>query len=729
MKHLIYCFGRIPYQKMIKLVVIGIIISLGIAGCQAAYLVPSADLMNWKFTDLRLLDPVDTSDPEQDLLALYSRKLDDSFQIRLDFLDLGTQLNQDIYIPIDTHPNGTVLRADSYGHLGILTRLNWDYLLKIAASGEVSLLDSRLSQLESQEIFIIWDSMQDRVIIDFVHNQLPIYDGLSRVQAVVAAPGGNLVLDQTSPVFVDDALPTARTKIMFVFWNSYSSLNPAQALRSWAGAHSGPMSSRHGLLYLIDEASQSNSTLFIYDLFTPGNISALEYSGSLSQINRLVRENTIINIDNTNGKSIFIFSRLNNNILFGDNDYAHYINLQSDCNLTPNYKGDEVSVGSLSLACKKLLINQAITYPSDPLVLGGDFSTSPFGDPATAQQVFGYIASHPWLQTATINDLSTEKRTLEALNSLSTAINSGNNPGNITETLVQRQVSIALRQAPANQLSILAQSIYSELTKPAEHRLASLRSAYIGQLGLLLKGAEWAEAPTAIQTCSIDLDYDGENECILSTDSVYAVIEPQGGYIPVLFSKDAQGVHQIIGPTWEFSVGLSDPSKWNPGLGLQGDPAQLLGAFQDQYTDWQTYSPEITHDEILLRDKAGSIAKSFSIAGDRIQIHLQNVPQSQKVPVPLAVDPWIRFTPDWGQKYSGKIAGNSYIWGLDPGIMVKVTSTGKIDAYAFNDTLSMMSRPEDPNYDYSSGHYLPFPMAVVDIYPSNESYITIETLP
>ena len=637
--------------------------------------------------------------------------------------------NQDLYIPIDIHPNEIDNTDASIIQSGIPTSIKWDYLLKIAASGEVSLLDSRLSLLKSQEIFIIWDSIQDRVIIDFVHNKLPIYAGLSRIQAVVVTPGASLVLDQTDPVFVDNALPSIRAKIMFVFWNSFSSLNPAQALRSWAGAHSGPMSSRHGLMYLIDEASRFNSPLFFSDLFTSDNLSALEYMGYLSQINTLVIENKIINIDRTNKMTDFIFDEINNNILLGDNDYAHLIDLQSDCNLAPNYRGDEASMGSLSLPCKKLLINQAITNPSDPLVLGGDFSTSPLGDPATAQQVFGYIASHPWLKVATTNDLSTDNRTLEALNSLSTAMNSGNNPGNNTETLVQRQVSTAIRQSPPNQLSLLARSIYSVLIKPAEPGLASLHSAYIGQLGLLLKGAEWAEAPTASQNCSTDLDYDGANECILSTETVYAVIEPQGGYIPVLFFKDAQGVHQIIGPTWEFYVGLSDPSEWNPGFGLRGDPAQLLGAFQDQFTDWQTYSPEITHDEIILRDITGSIAKSFSIAGDRIQIQLQNMSESQKIPIPLAVDPWTRFTPEWGPKYSGITAGNSYIWGVDPGMMVKVTSTGKLDGYAFNDTLSMMSQPEDPNYDYSLGHYLPFPMAVVDIYPSNESTITIEILP
>ncbi len=100
------------------------------------------------------MDPVDAGDPEQDILALYTRKLGDLFQIWLDFLDLGTQLYQDLYIPIDIHPNEIDNTDAPIIESSISTGMNWDYLLRIAASGEVSLLDSRLSLLNNEDTLL-----------------------------------------------------------------------------------------------------------------------------------------------------------------------------------------------------------------------------------------------------------------------------------------------------------------------------------------------------------------------------------------------------------------------------------------------------------------------------------------------------------------------------------------------------------------------------------------------
>ena len=66
------------------------------------------------------------------------------------------------------------------------------------------------------------------------------------------------VIDQTDPTNIDAPSPS-RAKVIFGFWNTFSSSSPAETLRSWAGAHSGPLSGRHGLKYLLETASQSKS--------------------------------------------------------------------------------------------------------------------------------------------------------------------------------------------------------------------------------------------------------------------------------------------------------------------------------------------------------------------------------------------------------------------------------------------------------------------------------------
>ena len=61
------------------------------------------------------------------------------------------------------------------------------------------------------------------------------------------------------------------------------------------------------------------------------------------------------------------------------------------------------------------------------------------------------------------------------------------------------------------------------------------------------------------------------------------------------------GIHQIIGPTWEFTVGLSDPSTWNLSLGLRSDSAQILGGFSNPFHDWDNYNITLLSNNIDIR--------------------------------------------------------------------------------------------------------------------------------
>lgn len=66
-----------------------LIIALLLTGCQSVQgKLNKNGLLDWKYGDLRLLDPIDAIEPDQDLIALYSRINDQMFQIRIDFLDL-----------------------------------------------------------------------------------------------------------------------------------------------------------------------------------------------------------------------------------------------------------------------------------------------------------------------------------------------------------------------------------------------------------------------------------------------------------------------------------------------------------------------------------------------------------------------------------------------------------------------------------------------------------------
>ncbi len=280
------------HKHFILAAVVLLMLAILSTGCQSIVLpMQQESLLEWKYADLRLLDPMDAATPGNDLVAMYTRTMEDSFQIRLDFLALGEDLENDIYIPIDTNPGGTFALL-THDNSEIRSDLQWDYLLKITRTGDAGIIDSQYAPVNGPLLFVIFDSSQDRIIIDVMHNHLPIYPGITRLQAIVTTPGSSIVADR-SAIFAIDSPPPPRVQVVFAFWDTFSASTPAQALRSWAGAHSGPMSSRHGLKYLLDAAERHHTTVFLLDLLTQENLSALDYMHAISQIRDLASRGII----------------------------------------------------------------------------------------------------------------------------------------------------------------------------------------------------------------------------------------------------------------------------------------------------------------------------------------------------------------------------------------------------------------------------------------------------
>jgi hypothetical protein len=363
------------------------------------------------------------------------------------------------------------------------------------------------------------------------------------------------------------------------------------------------------------------------------------------------------------------------------------------------------------------LLSYAIAAPTTPLILGGDFSKSILGDPAQSALVFTYIHTHPWIQILSINDfVNYEISGTNDSNLLQVSLTNNTYP-----KTQQYNVYAALNQSPKNQLTDLARTVFNDLTQLDSSKLTLLRSNYIGQIGFILAAAKWGENPISAAACDADLDYDGFSECVLSNECTFVIIEPDGGYIPMAFSKDTHGIHQLIGPTWEFVVGLGDAYTWNPDLGVRGDPAQLLGAFQDAFDSWNRYDVRIINNEVELYD-GNSEQKLFTFIHNSLHVEILNPYQLQgNSIIPLVVDPWLRYTSGWGNLYLQNSLPSLFLWGIIKGETVEIRATNPLNLYSFNDTRAMLSLPEDPNYDYPPGHYLPYPMSLVEI-SSTEKY-------
>jgi hypothetical protein len=724
-----------------KSIICGLFLSilvLNISGCQSSRVYQNNNnLLDWKYTDIRQLDPIDAIDPALDVIAVYSRFNQGFLQLRIDFLNLDQYLGNDIYIVIDTNPGGTN-QIMTHNHGIIQTDLKWDYLIEFTASGNAAIYNSQYKTVDEMEIFIIYDSAQDRIILTTLKNNIPIYAGKTNLQVLVTSPDNNIIADKGNPFSVDATSP-ARAKVVLAFWNTFSPESPAQTLRSWAGAHTGPNSSRHGLKYLVDAASQYKIPILLIDLLSPSNISALDYLGEIPKLNALHNKG-IVKFYNTreinSNKRLSVISSLFLNSNINDNDYAQFLN-NSSCNLRENDVNNNVINLGLSLDCKKLLSLSAYYQPSTPLLFGGDISQSTLGDPATLEILFSYIITHPWIQVLSYEH---EKSLETLLNIYPANIDNNRAPAPIkslmtfpsdviTPTSLQLKVKNLLSESPDNQLTDLSQQTLYLLEHPNNSQLVPISNNYIGQVGEILAAAKWADSPTSTQNCSTDLDFDNTNECILSNSEVFVIVDREGGYIPFIFSRDGNGVHQIIGPTWEFAVGLSDPSLWNPELGLRSDPSQILGAFQDSFSNWNSYIFDFNGNKLNLYNDNMAMRKSFSISADKIQISILAAEPFDTYAIPLVVDPWIRFTPNWGTAYSGIKSDYSYTWGISSVINILTKSATPIDAFAFKDTYRMMTKPEDSNYDYSRGHYLPYPLAMVELTGWNNYKIDIQINP
>jgi hypothetical protein len=408
-------------------------------------------------------------------------------------------------------------------------------------------------------------------------------------------------------------------------------------------------------------------------------------------------------------------------------DYAHISSNNNICPLSPKDLASSSSIIEISLRCKNELISNGVSGSIDPIIWGSDFRNSLLGDPSFLNYLFSYINYHPWIQVLSVYDLPTNilKPVTTHLPYFKDSSSEQNNfslnmifEADSILTQTEQDVYSALLDAPKNQISLLAWRVYSSLHYPASSELVPLAANYFGQIGYILAAAQWVDQPIPITTCEIDLDFDGDPECILANSNIFITIEPEGAYIPFIFTRDVDGAHQIVGPTWEFIIGLSDPSTWDLSLGIRSDSGQILGAFIDNFDYWEKSKIYLSKNSIDFESTIMSMRKSFNISNTDVVVEFLD-PHSltKSSQIPLVLDPWIRFTSGWGDKYIISLTSNSTLWEITSGISVELLSNNQISVYPYNASHEKIAYPEDPNFDYGRGHYLPYPMALAEIQP------------
>ena len=136
------------------------------------------------------------------------------------------------------------------------------------------------------------------------------------------------------------------------------------------------------------------------------------------------------------------------------------------------------------------------------------------------------------------------------------------------------------------------------------------------------------------------------------------------------------------------------------------------------------------------------VVKTFQLIDDGLKVDYQTQ-EPVTTQIPLLVDPNSRFTPGWAQEYTQQNTPGGIAWGLQNGPMVSIqfenaalslpvperVSKGIITTWAFNESLSLLSTPEDPDFEYPPGHYIPFPMAVAEVEMQDGYFLWLERLP
>ena len=712
-----------------------IIFILGFVGCSPSYS-PHFPLTqpDWVYADMRLLDPADAAQPSQDLIAFYTRRSGDEIQFRLDFIDFSVNLDTDLYLVLDSRPGGT-------NRLPIRTvsAINWDYLVIIPADGASQVIDDQGRVISGVRLSVSRDPVMDSVVIQLKARSL----GLSRsdtgvfVQVFSTSAFSDQVADESEPVALD-ILPPPPVQVLMAFWHVCSAFTPAQALRCWDGAHTGPQRNRHGLYGLVRAVQQTGIPVVLADFNHPANMSALDMVGGLAPVLRLAEEGLLIlpetilpsfpgsptdqalpewllSREDTEVRRVLSLFSFDSFVLsgfvvngLGVYDYAHIT------------ESSQINLDGPSLELRKAIISHAFSdQPLKPLILGGDFSQLMWGEPSAALTSFSYLLAHPWIHFIDKTGLQTILSQPSFANATPISTRS-----HLVISEAQRFLLDAIQSAPKNILTEQALRTYlSLIIDEAPPTLMQIRQSYLGQIGHILAAARWANSPKPISDCSQDLDWDGTYECILATRHIYTTFEIEGGYIAFVCAINQTGIHLLVAPTYILSTGLGDPTTWKPAAGLAGEPDQILGAIASSPT--QLFSATLEPSRLTLNNPLTGEEKIIRLTSNGLEITI-NHPTQDSYTIPLVLDPWSRFTPGWASKYTGLQTGDSFQWSLAKEIEIHLATFNSILVSAFTTSLPYLGSPEDPNFDYTQGFYLPFPLAAVQVYSNNSLRMTLE---
>ncbi len=671
---------------------------------------PEPDTHTWSVRDLRLLDPLDAPTPSTELLALYTRISGSNLEIRLDLLDIPLVPNYSLRLRLITPEEEITVLLPADSKPGVV---------------------SNTPGLRARLVRNPW---LDTIIVRINHDDIPRSFSL---QAAAFLPGESAPADETLLVPVDGIPPIERAPVIIAFWDAFPAATPAQALRRWDGAHTGPSGERHGLRHILDSMEEYQVPVALLDLKTPASLAGVNFIGALPQVQRLAEASLLLLPETAFSQPADIalaFSRDASRayglpgsqfsysaepmVLTGS--LAQFISLPDSAHLSrsdstrliplPSEDPPQATVDGPALEVRRRLVQAALSPDrADLVVLGGSLPASTWGDSDMSAATFAWLSGHPWVWV------------LDRYALMSFPIGADDLPPAPTPSQPDAWLE-ALHQAPDNAITRSAWQATLMLHKPStDPELVALRSVYAGQIGSLLTAAAWAEAPQSLADCSGDIDLDGRAECILANEHYFAVLETDGARLSYFFYIDDTGAHQLVAPTSQFAPGISDRSEWQPARGDAADPGAIMGAFSDLPGTYAEYDTAISSGSITLAS-AGRV-KTFHLEESGLQVTYQGL-DPMTVLLPLVADPQLFFSrPTHALAF---LSPDVWAWGLRGGVQVIIRTEANFSAQGFTASQAFLGGTENPDQEYPAGHYLPFPFSLVTVFGEGDFTIWIE---
>ena len=717
-----------------------------LGACQPAKPVLFSSADPWQPQNVRWLNPCPTAQVCQ-LAAFSARALTDAVQLRADFLLTPAQPLPagQLILLADDRPGSHLASSDGLP-AGISTQ-DWDTAQVITlASGQqpTQRTFGAPSPSAPPQILLPSGALQWELPTSADPSQLRLQ--LHWLPAENGSP-----VEVSERISLSDPAP-AQAPLLLVFWDTLDARTPAALLRSWDGAHAGPNGTRHGLKHLLEQAASAQVPLTLADLKTPQNLQALDLLGQIPALAALEQSDLLELADGSkttpyaaayalaqSRKLTESYGLSPANVAFspllsGDDDFAfaylpgasRLVVRRGDQRLIPlpahPYASSSTALGVDDSLLRRLLRSAHSPDPYDGVVAGGSLAATAWADASSTD--LAYLASLPWVKILSIQDL-TAFPPAPAPASLCPDLLCTPRPLTLRPTSetgqflspasayapLQASLAHQLQSLPANALTDAAWQAFQQAAQPtASYARQRLQANYLPNLRFLLYAARWAEAPTSQQNCSQDIDLDGQAECVLSNARWLLILDPLGARLLTAVYSDGGQPQSAIALPSQFAVGNSDPLDWKLSNGPLADPREIPGAFFHPNEPLEVFTPSFSAEALTLSTPSGR-QLTAALNGAEVHFSLRRAGDGlTRLPLMLTPDACPRADFPFQPQHT------ALHWNASPTQAFTLTrSVGQWSLSTSCDSANYLAQPEDPSRENPAGHYLPFPLAALEI--------------